>query len=215
MRHLHLSLTQPAAHPLAISSHLAATGHTDLSSGYEWHKDVSQRPVEDRRQEVTHLHSSRQPKMLDLPVDEVIYSFQPPRYRLGHSRAPAREIDVAQLFRLRGYLWISVGLADVFFKADETRACRLPKPVGQLMERVVGDDQGWLDYGEHRSQLVCRKLSIYGDEGAAGFEHADDGGDDVRRQRAKDGHRPATASPGREQELGDLIRARKQVGVRQ
>src|ERR1044071_1304284 len=197
MRYLHLRLTQPAAHPLPIGSHFPASGHTDLSPGHERHKDISQRTVEDWRQEVAHLHSSLQPEMLDLPVDEVIYSFQPARYRLRHSRAPAREIDVAQLVRLSGYLRLTGRLVQVFFKADETRAYWLAQPGGEFEVRPVGDEQRWFDYSEHCSELVDRKLSVYGDEGAARFEHADDSGNDVRRQRTKYGHRPAAPGAGR------------------
>src|ERR1041385_4760236 len=122
MRHLDFRFTQPAAHPLPIRSHVSTLGYTDLSTSHKRHKDVSQRTVEDRRQEVTHLHSWLQPEMLDLPVDEVIDSFQPARYCLGDSCAPTREIDVAQLVGLCCYLGIGVGLVQVIFKADETRA---------------------------------------------------------------------------------------------
>src|SRR6185369_5812393 len=99
-----------------------------------------------RRQEMAHLHSWFQPEMLDLPVDEVIDPFQPARDRLGDARAPAREIDVAQLVRLGWSLGIGVGLVQVIFQTDETRACRLAQPGGQLDVSAVGDDQGWLDY---------------------------------------------------------------------
>src|SRR6185369_11700722 len=108
------------------------------------HKDVSQRTVEDWRQEVAHLHSWLQPEMFDLPVDEVIDSFEPARDCLRHARAAAREIDVAQLIGLRWYLGIGVGLVQVIFKADETRACGLAQLGGELEMSAVGDDQGWL-----------------------------------------------------------------------